>query len=130
MSSLELKIGDKSYDVTPPFTNRELHIIKQIAGVRAGELFDAIEGGDNDVIVALAHIAVRRKNTARPSLDELWEMEAGEIVVEEHEDAVDPTTEGSAPPAEVAGSPATIPADSGVPPSAVSSTLPRVTLAT
>ena len=56
------------FEISPPFTNRELHLIKQIAGVRAGELFDAMEVGDNDLVVALAHIAVKRAGrTGRPS---------------------------------------------------------------
>lgn len=128
MSRIEILIGEKTYDVTPPFTNRELHLIKQIAGVRAGELFDAIEAGDNDVLVALAHIAVRRGDTARPSLDELWDLPAGEITAEEIEDEPDPTNAADA--AEPAGSPVTPPSEPGPPASEPSSTLPLVTSAT
>lgn len=111
MSSIELRIGERVYDISPPFTNRELHLVKQVAGVRAGEIFDAMESGDNDVLVALAHIAVRRNNTARPTLDELWDMEAGSITVEEIEDELDPTSAADAAPE--GGSPETTPADSG-----------------
>jgi hypothetical protein len=120
MSLIEIRIGEKTYDVTPPFTNRELHLIKQIAGVRAGELFDAIEAGDNDVLVALAHIAVRRGDTARPSLDELWDLPAGEIVAEEIEDEPDPTNAADA--AEPVGSPEIPPSEPGPPASEPSST--------
>ena len=110
--SLVLKIGEKQYDITPPFTNRELHLIKQVSGVRSGELFDALESGDSDVLVALAHIGVKRKGTQRPSLDELWDLEAGTIeFVEPDETPVDPT------PAPVSGSPETTPQEPGSLPS-------------
>ena len=128
MSKLELKIGEKTYDVTPPFTNRELHLIKQIAGVRAGEIEEALNAEDNDVLVALAHIGVRRNNTARPSLDELWDMEAGAISFEETGVEPDPTPAASA--AEVDGSLETIPPGSGVPSSDESSTSALVTSGT
>ena len=41
-------------------TNRELHMIKEISGVRANELQDALEAWDNDIVVAFAEIALRR----------------------------------------------------------------------
>lgn len=116
---LELRIGEKRYDITPPFTNRELHLIKQIAGVRAGEIFDALEGGDSDVLVALAHIGVRRNGTARPSLDELWDLDAGVIEFAEVEaESVDPTPADSTPLPDPTGNPETIPAEPGPPASA------------
>lgn len=89
--------GFGDYKVEPPFTNRELHIIKQVAGVRAGQLFEALEVGDNDLIVALAHIGVRRTGGNRPSLEDLWDLPAGDITVgidEEPPDAADPTEAG------------------------------------
>lgn len=129
MSRIEISIGEKTYDIVPPFTNRELHLIKQIAGVRAGELFDAIEAGDNDVLVALAHIAVRRGDTARPSLDELWDLPAGEITAEDIEDEPDPTNAADAADPLV-GSPEIPQSEPGPPASEPSSTSPLVTSAT
>lgn len=124
---IEIRIGEKRYDIVPPFTNRELHIIKQITGVRGGEIFEALESGDNDMLVAFAHIAVRRNNTARPSLDELWDLEAGAIAFEEVSDEVDPPTEEEEP---VSGEPETHPSDSGSPSTDTSSTSPQAISAT
>lgn len=80
------------FEISPPFTNRELHLIKQIAGIRAGELFDAMENGDNDLVVALAHIAIKRAGRHQPTLDQLWDMNPGEIEIK------DPGEEGEDPP--------------------------------
>jgi hypothetical protein len=82
-----LRVQGSDLKLKPPFTNRELHILKQVAGVRAGELFDALSVGDNDVIVALAHIAVLRSPQNRPTLDELWDLPAGEIAIDMPDEA-------------------------------------------
>jgi hypothetical protein len=106
-SAITVTVSGNDFKVEPPFTNRELHIIKQVAGVRAGQLFEAMEAGDSDLLVALAHIAIRRMKLNRPSLDELWDLPAGDITVgaeEETVDAADPTPAG-----DESGSPATTP---------------------
>jgi len=121
---LELLVGEKSYDISPPFTNGELHLIKQVAGIRAGEFEDALEAGDNDLLVALASVAVRRNGTARPTLEELWDMDAGLISLVEHEPDEDPT--GAADEA-ATGSPETTPEDSGSPSTGTSSRSRRAT---
>ncbi len=126
--ALTLTINGEPYEVAPPFTNRELHLIKQVAGVRGGEMFDAIESGDNDVLVALAHIAVRRKGRNRPTLDELWDMAAGAITVQVPDGEPDPTA--AADDAAESGSPETTPQDSGPPSSDTSSDSPPVISAT
>jgi hypothetical protein len=107
-SAITVTVQGNQYKVSPPFTNRELHAIKQITGVRAGEMQDALEAGDSDMIVALAHIAVRRSGANRPSLDDLWDLEAGAIdmtLPEDEEDGADPTE-----PAPESGSQETTPA--------------------
>ena len=60
------------------FTNRELHTIKRLSGVRVGELDDALEAGDSDLIVAIAAIALQR-NGARFLEDMLWDAQIGAI---------------------------------------------------
>lgn len=117
---LVVEIGDKKYDLNPPFTNRELHVIKTVAGVRAGEIFEALNAGDSDVLVALAHVAVIRNGTARPSLEELWDMEAGSIDIGEV--TPDPTPAATETSTVEAGSPETPPSDSGSPSSDASTT--------
>lgn len=117
--ALILTVQGLELPIAPPFTNRELHLVKQIAGVRAGELGDALEHRDNDVIVALAHIALRRAGRTRPTLEELWEMPAGEIdvgVPEDLEDAgPDPTPAGAPADAASNGNPETLPRSPGSP---------------
>jgi hypothetical protein len=72
---------------TTYFTNRELHEIKKISGVRAGELSEALEAGDSDLIVCIAHIALARHGKTVP-IDALWEAEAGKISFETVEQEV------------------------------------------
>lgn len=69
--------GEYPIDETP-LTNREWHTIKQVSGVRPREFEDAIEQADNDLVVALAAIAVRRAGKNIP-VDMLWDMEGGLI---------------------------------------------------
>ena len=74
--------GDYALDGAS-FTNRELRTIKQMSGVRAGELMGAFKAGDNDLLVAFATIALQR---AKKLFDEeaLWEADGGAITFEEH----------------------------------------------
>lgn len=69
--------GEYPLDFGAGLTNRELHTIKQISGVRAGELNEALNAGDYDLIVALAAILITRAGH-QPSMDALWDapMEA------------------------------------------------------
>lgn len=72
--------GEYPFDIEG-FTNRELHRIKQLTGLRVGELQEAFEAGDNDVIVALAVIVLER--SGRKVEDQvIWNAEAGTIRLE------------------------------------------------
>lgn len=53
-------------------TNREGRTIKRMSGVRAGELNDALEAGDTDVLVALAKIILERAGRYVDE-DALWD---------------------------------------------------------
>lgn len=80
------------------FTNRELHLIKKEASVRAGEVSDALEAGDNDLFVVLAYIALQRAGRGDMPIDVLWDMEAGKITFdfseeEQEADALPPESE-------------------------------------
>ena len=72
---------DGEYDFDMTFTHRDFHTIKQVAGVRANEVQDALEGGDLDIVVAMAEIALRRAGVAH-SVDDLWDAEAGAITLD------------------------------------------------
>ncbi len=77
-----------------PLTNRELHWIKEIAGVRLGEFEGAAEAGDNDLLVAFSVIGLSRagkidKNQFATITDYLWDAEGGKITAEEVEEEED-----------------------------------------
>ena len=75
------------------FTNRELHTIKRLAGIRAGELEEAFEAGDTDLILAFAVIALERNGiqVGKQAEEELWNAPLGkmQLVIEEDEPAED-----------------------------------------
>lgn len=90
--------GEFPLDLERGFTNRELHTIKEVAGVRANEVEEAFNAGDNDMLVALAVIALRRAGLAI-HMDALWDADAGAIqVLADVEDDADPPD--LTPPAE------------------------------
>lgn len=67
--------GEYAFDmeeIMGSFTYRELHKIKQIAGVRAGEIEDALVAGDSDVNLAFAIIILTRHGR-RFNEDVLWD---------------------------------------------------------
>lgn len=78
--------GEYPLDFTAqPLTNWDFHLIKQVAGVRAGELEEAAEAGDLDLIVAFAVIAlVRTDNAPKARAVEvgkmLMEADAGKVL--------------------------------------------------
>jgi hypothetical protein len=60
-------------------TNRELHRIKVMSGVRAGELYEALVAGDSDLIVAFTVIVLERKGR-RVDEDLFWDAPAGSAI--------------------------------------------------
>lgn len=92
-------------------TNREGHRIKMMSGVRVGELMDALEAGDNDVVIALAAIVMTRKGK-RVDEELLWDAPIGGGVTLDIATRVE---EGDAedPPAEAATAPQTNGGESG-----------------
>ncbi len=87
-----------------PLTNRELHWIKDIAGVRLGEFEKAADAGDNDLLVAFTAIALVRsgripRTEVKRITDILWDIPGGRILAEEvnlddEGDALPPVSEG------------------------------------
>jgi hypothetical protein len=87
------------YDLDMSFTHRDFRTIKQVAGVRANEVSEALNAGDLDIIVAMAEIALVRAGKVH-SLDQLWDSEAGAITLDvaDMEDAPDdPPPSGDEP---------------------------------
>lgn len=60
------------------FTNRELFEIKKLSGIRAGELWEALEAGDTAAFVGVAAVAMAR-NGKVVDPDDLWGGELGSI---------------------------------------------------
>jgi hypothetical protein len=88
--------GEYPFDLDErPFTSGELHLLKEISGVRAGELMEAMEAGDTDIMVALAMIVLNRHGKTVP-LRLLWESTLGQLTFdfqsepEEEDDDVPP----------------------------------------
>jgi hypothetical protein len=102
MSMIRITGIGRAYDGEYPFdgtyfTNRELHTIKRMAGIRAGEIPDALAAGDNDLVVALTVIALERNGKVVHE-DALWNANVGciEAVLGEEDEAddADPPTPG------------------------------------
>ena len=86
---------DGEYEVDQNFTNREFHTIKQVAGIRAGDLQEAMEHKDTDLIVALAVNCLRRAGLV-VNIEALWEAETGKIMLlPPGDDAVPPPATSS-----------------------------------
>lgn len=134
---------DGEYELEMRFTHRDYRTIKQLAGVRANEVIDALNAGDMDIIVALAAIALRRAGQQYQD-DALWDSETGAITMDFSDSEVganDPLSAGgesatgggsgaSGEPMSngTESSPATsIPDSSGTPPQAPISGLPTST---
>lgn len=86
--------GEYEFDISY-FTMRELHTIKRIAGVRAGELGDALEAGDSDAVVAMATVALNRHGIDDAE-DRLWNSKAGQITIVADDE---PEEDDGSPPA-------------------------------
>lgn len=52
--------GEHDFDVAREYNGHELHLIKQVAGVRLGEIEDAAKAGDYDLFVSFAVITLWR----------------------------------------------------------------------
>lgn len=78
---------DGTYELDLEFTHRDFRTIKQLAGVRANEVTDALNAGDLDIVVALAEIALRRAGAVH-SVEHLWDAKAGAITLEFDEQEV------------------------------------------
>jgi hypothetical protein len=113
---------DGEYPFEGGFNYGELRTIKRIAGVRAGELYDALEGGDSDVVVAAAIIALERAGKTVDEQD-FWKADSGAIRLESTPSAVPTTPPAGGEPNESSGndtttfsaSPGTDPSRTGSP---------------
>lgn len=82
---------DGDFPFPADLTNRELHTIKLMAGVRAGELEEAMTAGDTDILLAMLVIALQRAGH-KVDTEQIWDTtfgdEAGKIqfIVDEEDE--------------------------------------------
>lgn len=96
LGSLDGTIDFDIEELLANLTNREIHRIKTMSGVRLGELMDALGAGDNDVLIALAAILLAQRGK-RFDEDQLWDAPAGSGIAFDLADR-----EGDAGPPELA----------------------------
>lgn len=88
--------GDWPADLTR-FTNREFHTIKEMSGVRAGELDEAFKKGDNDVLVAFTVIMLERAGK-QVNRDVIWDAPAGTVTLVPDAEDVEESPPAQPPP--------------------------------
>ena len=76
----------------------DLHLIKQVSGVRLNELGEALQAGDYDVICALTKIAMGRAGIDVP-FEEIRKLPLGSLVSEEVADEKEAAAADAVPPA-------------------------------
>ena len=83
---------DGEYDIDiGTLTNRELHTIKKVTGLRGGELAEGLVTLDTDVFLGIAYVALQRHGQ-EPLAEVLYEATIGKIRLELGYDEVPPST--------------------------------------
>lgn len=105
--------GRAALSAPSSYTYREMSRIKTITGLRAGEIQQALEAGDSEVIIAIAVIAAERSGDTI-DINKIEDLEFGAISVA---DEPDPTqaADGVAAIEEPSSSTPEIPAAGGTP---------------
>ncbi len=84
MPALVMKVPpwEGRYDIPDwRLTQRELHEIKLLSGVRAGELIEALFANDRAAVVGLTVVILDRHGIAATA-DDLWDTKADEIEID------------------------------------------------
>ena len=74
LKGLDAYNGEYETPAAGSWTAREFNYIKQVSGVRAGELNAALAAGDMAAIVAVAAVTLQRHGVPDVNLEVLWEM--------------------------------------------------------
>ena len=90
-------VDGEKYEMPDNFTYREMNRIKRLTGLRAGELFPALEAGDTDVAVAFAITAMDREGRLE-SEDEIMDLELDKITLDFGEESNGGPPDEAAPP--------------------------------
>jgi len=75
------------------FTQRELYTIKQLSGIRAGELVEALDANDSSAMVGIA-VVILARNDIRVDVDDLWASTVGSLRLDIVADEELPPTQG------------------------------------
>ena len=76
------------------FTNREFFRIKEISGIRAGELIEALEAGDTGAYVGVAAVVLTAQGKIlQGDVDALWNGPVGSITLDLRDGVADPPTQ-------------------------------------
>lgn len=90
-------------------TNNEMRVFKRASGLRLGEIQEAVETGDNDIVIGLLAVALQRED-GRVDIDALLNDKIGAItVVVEEDEKVPPTDEAEPVNGSGSGSPTLTP---------------------
>lgn len=76
------------------FTNRELYDIKQLSGLRASELIEALDSNDTSAYVGVGMVVLARHGKLLEP-DDLWNAKVGSIRIDLGADADPPTQSAS-----------------------------------
>ncbi len=101
--------GSYDMDMSVPLNGRELHVIKELSGVRLGEIDDALAAGDYDLLISFAAISltragkIKKEQTLRVARDVLMEAASGEILVEGDDEVEDDAVPPKVTPSEPVG---------------------------
>jgi len=82
VKEIKITLDGRTYTMQPGrFSYRELGIIRDVSGLRAGEIVAAAKAGDVMLVVALAAVAMRRDGT-EVDVDKLLDRDTTEIEIE------------------------------------------------
>ncbi len=88
LTNVDVYDGDYVWDLDRPFNGHDLHLIKEVAKVRLGEIGEALGAGDYDVMVAITAIILCREGKVTRAqipgvVETMMNLETGAIVFEE-----------------------------------------------
>lgn len=101
-------IQGEAYPFPDQLTGREFGLVKQATGLRAGEIEEALDAGDVELVLTLAVIAMRRAGK-EVDVEDLLDLPVGEGTIEirdeEDEELPPDAAAGSSEGAEPAAAP-------------------------
>jgi hypothetical protein len=100
---VRILIDDVEYPLPLDLTYREMNLMKRVSGLRAGELYEALDVSDPDAVIAFAAVAIRRANpemSVKAIEDDLLDREFGKIILDFRVEGDELPLEPTATPAE------------------------------